>query len=149
MISENHTADDGSTPQHASRSILLVDDEATLRSALRRFFSRRGWTVVEAADGEFARALLLDGEVPGGGFDAIISDMRMPRVSGMELHMLVDAVDASIAQRFIFSSGDAGDTDSAAYLSRTGCPVVSKPFELTNLLALVERVAAGNHSTAA
>ena len=123
------------------RTVLVVDDEATLRSALRRFFTRRGWSVCEAEDGEQARALLLDGTVRGGGFDAVLTDLRMPRLNGMELHAMVAAADASIARRFIFSSGDTGDDEAVHYLAQTQCPVISKPFELGQLLAMVERIA--------
>jgi DNA-binding response OmpR family regulator len=125
----------------AERAVLLVDDEATLRSALRRFFIRRGWRVGEAENGEQARAMLLDEAPRGGGYDAIITDMRMPVLSGMELHALVTGVDATLGRRFIFSSGDTGDADAAAYLAQAGCPVVAKPFELSALLSLVEHVA--------
>ncbi len=126
-----------------TRTLLLVDDEATLRSALRRFFMRRGWRVVEAEDGEHARVMLLDGETLGGGFDAVITDMRMPRLSGIALHDLVCRTDARIGQRFIFSSGDTGDDDAVEFIARTRCPLIPKPFELAALLAVVERVAAG------
>ena len=124
-----------------SRSVLVVDDESTLRSALRRFFTRRGWRVVEAEDGEAARALLLDGETQGGGFDAIITDMRMPRMNGMELYAHVAAAAPAMALRFVFSSGDTGDEEAVAFLERTCCPAISKPFELGHLLSVVERVA--------
>jgi DNA-binding response OmpR family regulator len=122
--------------------LLLVDDEPSLRSALRRYFMRRGWRVVEAEDGERARAMLLDGDTLGGGFDAVITDMRMPRLTGMALHEEVCRIDARIGARFIFSSGDSGDDDALEYLARSGCPVIPKPFELTVLLAVAERVAA-------
>ncbi|MDZ7631424.1 MAG: response regulator [Gemmatimonadaceae bacterium] len=126
-----------------SRSLLLVDDEATLRSALRRFFMRRGWQVCEAEDGEQARTLLLDGDVIGGRFDAVLTDMRMPRLSGIELHALIAEVCPVLASRFVFSSGDTGDEDALAFIARTGCPVIPKPFELGELLSVVERVSAG------
>jgi DNA-binding response OmpR family regulator len=126
----------------ATRSILLVDDEPTLRSALRRFFTRRGWSVTEAEDGERARALLLDGDVLGGGFDAVISDMRMPRLSGIALHDLVAERAPCVANRFILSSGDMGDDETVAFLGRTQRPVLAKPFELAALLSLAENIAA-------
>lgn len=125
-----------------ARAILVVDDEPTLRSALRRFFTRRGWHVYEAEDGEQARALLLDGAVRGGGFDAVLTDLRMPRLNGMQLHALVAATAPDIARRFIFSSGDTGDDEAVAYLEHTLCSVIAKPFELGRLLAMVERIAA-------
>lgn len=125
-------------PVPNGRAVLLVDDEASIRSALRRFFTRRGWQVTEAADGEHARALLLDGEVPGGAFDAIITDMYMPRLCGTALHQLVQARHPSVARRFIFSSGDTGDHEAAAYIADAHCAVLLKPFDLPQLLALVE-----------
>ena len=85
--------------------------------------------------------MLLDTAVLGGGFDAVITDLRMPRLTGMALHELVARVAPDVSRRFIFSSGDTGDEEAAAYLARTHCPVVQKPFELASLLALVERVA--------
>jgi DNA-binding response OmpR family regulator len=146
MISSSHAATSPSTthapaPESVSRCVLLVDDEATLRSALRRYFMRRGWRVCEAEDGEQARALLLDGDVIGGGFDAVITDMRMPRLSGVALHDLVTKQCAALGRRFVFSSGDMGDDDAIAYLNTTRCPMLVKPFELSSLLAAVERVA--------
>jgi len=150
MTSSNQSLD-GSTPAPPAppaqppappRTILVVDDESTLRSALRRFFMRRGWRVVEAEDGEYARAMLLDGPAIGGGFDAVLSDIRMPRLSGVELHALVADVDASVARRFIFSSGDTGDDEAVAFLERTHCPVIAKPFELGLLLSMAEQAAA-------
>lgn len=146
MISPNPRLP-GSSPSAATmhdastRSVLLVDDESTLRSALRRFFNRRGWHVCEAEDGEQARAMLLDTAVIGGGFDVVITDLRMPRLSGMALHELITRVAPGVSRRFIFSSGDTSDDEAAAYLARAHCPVVQKPFELASLLALVERTA--------
>lgn len=146
MISSNEPVQHIAAPCPASsgsvtRALLLVDDEATLRSALRRFFVRRGWQVCEAEDGECARAILLGGDSEVRHFDAVLSDIRMPRLSGMELYTLVARADPAIARRFIFSSGDTGDEESIDFLARTGCPVISKPFDLAALLSLVERVA--------
>jgi len=125
-----------------ARCVLLVDDEATIRSALRRFFMRRGWQVGEATDGENAREQLLEGTILGGGFHAVISDMRMPRLTGMALHEAVARADTALADRFIFASGDTGDEEAVEFLARTHCPVISKPFDLSLLLSMTERIAA-------
>jgi CheY-like chemotaxis protein len=132
------------SPDPTTRTLLLVDDEPTVRSALRRFFQRRGWSVVEAADGECARILLLDGDVIGGGYDVILTDMRMPRLSGMALYDVVIAVDPAMHDRFIFSSGDVHDEEAAYFLARSQCRVAQKPFDLPVLLALADSVAAPN-----
>lgn len=123
------------------RSLLLVEDEATLRSALARFFVRRGWQVTEAEDGEVARGLLLDGD-GASQFDVVLTDMRMPRMCGMELHRIVAAANESLATRFVFSTGDTGDQQAVEFIARAHCPIIQKPFDLSTLLAMVERVAA-------
>jgi CheY-like chemotaxis protein len=148
MISLNDdAAGDPALRQTRVRSILLVDDEPTLRSALRRFFTRRGWEVSEAEDGLCARTLLLEREKSGNGFDAVLTDMRMPNLSGIALHDEIAAFDDTIAQRFIFSSGDMGDDEIQAFIARTQRPVIAKPFELSALLTLAESVAAAGDRT--
>jgi len=140
-VMHSSTAPASSSPM-TSRFVLVVDDESTIRSALRRFFMRRGWLVGEAVDGEHARQLLLEGETLGGGFHAVISDMRMPRLTGMALHDAVARIDGSIADRFIFSSGDTGDEEAVEFLTRTQCAVIPKPFDLPLLLSMTEHIAA-------
>ena len=63
------------------REILIVDDNADLRRVMSRTLQQAGYGVTEAADGRAAQALLEKGEE----FDAIISDIRMPGLSGLDL----------------------------------------------------------------
>ena len=68
---------------------LLVDDEPVIRQALRRFFVRIGWEVDEAENGTEALRQLLGDDATAlkpREYTVIISDLRMPGVSGMELH---------------------------------------------------------------
>lgn len=60
--------------------ILLVDDVDALRRGLARLFRRNGWEVSEAGDGVEALESLR-----AGSFDVLLTDMRMPRMDGMEL----------------------------------------------------------------
>lgn len=62
-------------------SLLLVEDEATLRGLVAQFLRREGFQVAEAEDGLVA--LLLFEEV--GPFDAVITDLMMPGMDGLEL----------------------------------------------------------------
>ena len=121
---------------HAPRRILVVDDEPVIRTALSRFFRRRGWHVDEAADGEVARECLLGGSDPVP-YDAVISDMRMPRLSGARLHDELQRERPQLLERCSFSTGDGGSPDAAAFIERTRCPVIAKPFELAALEVLV------------
>ena len=61
------------------RTLLLVDDEENILSALRRLFRRAGYRLLTARDGAEALALLANHQV-----DVIISDQRMPGMTGVE-----------------------------------------------------------------
>ena len=122
------------------RSVLVIDDEATIRAALCRFFTRRGWRVEEAEDGSAALALI--GRT-GGGYDLVVSDLRMPGFSGVDLHDHLAANDPGLLRRVIFSTGDVASHDAASFVQRTRCPVLKKPFELRTLDEIVERLLEG------
>jgi len=117
--------------------VLIIDDEASIRAALRRFFTRRGWQVDEAEDGAAGLSMMLDS---GSEFAAIISDLRMPGCSGMELHDHVAAVAPELLDRIIFSTGDVASRDAADFVKRTQCIVMQKPFELRALEQVVNRM---------
>ena len=118
----------------ANARVLIIDDEASIRAALRRFFLRRGWAVDEAADGTEGLATLLEGK---SDYTAVISDLRMPGCSGVELHDHVAAVAPELLDRIIFSTGDVASKDAADFMQRTRCTVLQKPFELRALEALI------------
>lgn len=133
-------ADDAQTT--ASRRALLVDDEPVIRFALRRFFQRQGWQVDEAGDGEAALARILDAAPDAPAYDVIISDLRMPGLSGIELHARLERERPAVLRRLILSTGDSVSPETAAFLRHSACPVLNKPFELAELRALVAQVCA-------
>ncbi len=71
------------TPAHArSASVLLVEDEPLLRKLARSVLVEAGYRVMTAADGEEA---LVAAREAGDAFDALVTDVVMPRMSGTEL----------------------------------------------------------------
>ncbi len=125
----------------AARRALIIDDEPVIRVALRRFFQRQGWTVDEAEDGRDALAMLLhDDDAATSPYDVVISDLRMPGLSGMELFERLAALRPALLARLIFSTGDAVSPDAASFLERSGRPVLSKPFEFAELRAFVSQL---------
>ena len=64
--------------------VLVVDDERSIRLALGRFMRRHGWEVDEAEDGAAALGML--DAAPLEGYDLVITDLRMPVLSGFEVH---------------------------------------------------------------
>ncbi len=68
-------------PSQRSQRVLLVDDSLSVRKIVSTMLGRLGATVTTASDGQEALDLILTGHT----FDAVITDLEMPRLSGFEL----------------------------------------------------------------
>jgi PAS domain S-box-containing protein len=128
-----------SLPATAGQSprVLIIDDEPSIRAALRRFFTRRGWLVDEAEDGSEGLVSLL---ATRSNYAVVISDLKMPGCSGVELHDHIAGVAPELLDRIVFSTGDVASREAAAFVQRTRCTVVQKPFELRALESIVTRM---------
>ena len=118
--------------------VLLVEDDHALRALLAAALRRRGYAVTELGDGTSAVAYLMpwiSGQRTSPPPDAIVSDIRMPGSSGLEL--LPTVRDAGLRMPVILVTAfGAADTHAAA--QRLGATLVlDKPFEID---ALCERV---------
>jgi DNA-binding response OmpR family regulator len=125
-------------------TVLLVDDEDAVRAALKRFFARRGWNVVEARDGESAQRLL--DPAANHTFDLVICDLSMPRLSGSQLYQWLSRHRPDAVSRLVFSSGDVISRDSSEFLTESGRPILPKPFELAELTRIVDDVYRSAHA---
>ncbi len=125
--------------QSPTRRALVIDDEEAVRGVLRRWLARRGWSVTEAANGAEARAQLERTDVADAGtsFDLVICDLRMPTLSGQELHAWVTEHRPALLDHLVFASGDVREAQVADFLQRCGCPVLEKPFEFQALEAII------------
>jgi DNA-binding NtrC family response regulator len=63
-----------------TRRVLVVDDDAVVRASVHKVLGRAGLETTEAASGVEALSLLA-----AGGFDLVISDIRMPNMDGVQL----------------------------------------------------------------
>jgi PAS domain S-box-containing protein len=129
----------------ATRRALIVDDEAPVRSPLKRFLERRGWQVVEAEDGEQGLQILRRSGLKD--FDLILSDLKMPGMSGIELHNQLQLERPELVSRIVFITGDVVSTDVAEFLKQNARPVLEKPFELTELDQVLARLSAAPRET--
>ena len=130
------------TPEPASPAatgrlaVLVVDDEVALREALLRFLQRRDIHVEGVADGREAIRLLEQ-----RAFDVIISDVRMPGMSGREFLERLRRDRPDLVARLVFSTGDAFTPETATLLKESGVPTVAKPFDFAVLERVVREVA--------
>jgi two-component system, cell cycle sensor histidine kinase and response regulator CckA len=116
----------------AGASILVVEDEAKLASAVVDALRDAGYIVQHAADGEEG----LD-KVKTDAFDLVICDLKMPRMDGMSFYRLLSAAAPGLAKRVIFVTGDVAGTDAESFLEESGCRWLAKPFRLGDLLRAV------------
>jgi len=109
--------------------ILIVDDEAVIRSALRRLLEREGYATAEAGRLDEARALCAQ-----SSFDLVICDLRLPDGDGMEL--LPDCADTPVLIMTSFAS-----VRSAVDAMRQGAAdYIAKPFDHDEMLVIVARL---------
>jgi DNA-binding NtrC family response regulator len=123
------------------RRALVVDDEPTIRSALVRYLRRRGWQADEAEDGQSALRKL--GDAAPGGYEVVISDLRMPLYSGVQLHDWLAEHRPDLFAALIITTGDLTSPALREFVARTPRPLIEKPFELSVLAQLIEAVLRG------
>jgi signal transduction histidine kinase/CheY-like chemotaxis protein len=112
--------------------VLLVDDEVGIRTLLRWELGAEGLDIVEAADGAAALDAIED-----QSFDVIISDVRMPGLSGLDV--LRGARQRSPETEVIIATGFA-DIDSAVECVRNGAfDLLHKPYDTRQLVSSVAR----------
>jgi signal transduction histidine kinase len=112
--------------------VLVVDDEVTIGRVLARSLGRYH-DVVTLTSGKEALARIASGE----RFDAIISDLMMPEVTGMEIYEMLSRIAPDQAKRIIFITGGAFTDQARAFLGAVPNPRIEKPFEVANILAMI------------
>jgi PAS domain S-box-containing protein len=108
--------------------ILVVDDEETIRSLVRTILSKSGHTVDTTGD---AREALT--KLENNTYDAVLMDIRMPGMSGMELYAKVIEQHPEMKNRFIFITGDTSDAQTRVFLESNNLPFITKPFDKETL----------------
>jgi putative two-component system response regulator len=111
---------------------LVVDDEATIRTALMRFLRNRGFTVEGAGNGQDA----LD-EIAKGGYSLMLCDVRMPGMTGVQVVPQAIERDPDLAIVMLTAVNDAGTAREV--LSQGATDYLIKPVELTDLDNAVQR----------
>jgi two-component system NtrC family sensor kinase len=110
-------------------SILLVEDEHALATAIAEALTEVGLKVDHAGDGQQALA-----HVRQNSYDAVVCDLNVPRVDGMIFYRAIAAATPTLARRVIFVTGDVAGADVERFLEESGCRWLAKPFRLADLM---------------
>jgi two-component system cell cycle sensor histidine kinase/response regulator CckA len=104
-------------------TIMVVDDEPEIRSLARDILEPRGYTVIEAGDGE--AALILAGH-HAGPIHLVLSDVVMPHLSGPAMAERLKAVRPDT--KVVFMSGYTTEVMGEFGVVLSGAPFIAKPF---------------------
>ena len=118
---------------YAVPRLLLVDDEATILTALAKFLRSRSFDVQTATSGEEALAKLKE----SGPFKLMLCDVRMPGLTGVEVVSKALSVDPDLAIVMLTGVNDAPTATEA--LARGAFDYLLKPVELADLHQAIER----------
>ena len=119
------------------KAVLVVDDDKQLASALQWILADENYLVDVAFDGE--EALL---KVRVHEYDAVICDVMMPRLRGDEFYVQAKKLRPNLADRFIFITGFAADSDIREFLSARRLKHLIKPFPINELISCVKELLA-------
>jgi len=122
--------------EETKKSILIVEDSFTSRTLLKNILDASGYIVTTAIDGEdgYQQAKL-------GDFDAVISDVEMPKMNGFELTRKIRDTE-SLAQKpvILVTSLDSREDREKGIDAGADAYIVKSSFDQSNLLEVLERL---------
>jgi PAS domain S-box-containing protein len=117
--------------------VLVIDDEPEVAEVLVDMLSVDGHQADVAPNGRVALERL-----GHGGYDLVMSDLRMPEFDGSALYRRLQEADDPILRRFIFVTGDTLGPEAQDFLERTGVPTLAKPFVFGEVRKIIQQVLA-------
>jgi CheY-like chemotaxis protein len=127
-------------PARGSETILVVEDEESVRRLIHSILRKAGYTVLQARDGQEALSFCQDYTDP---IHLLFSDVVMPQMSGPELATRVSSLRPDL--KMLFTSGY---TDNAVVLHgvlEANTPFLQKPFTPAGLTSKVREVLQGKY----
>ena len=127
--------------------VLLAEDDSEMRALLAMALVKSGYDVVECSDGigmlTHLAAFLLPDEFAGEPVNLIISDIRMPGVTGMEV-LEGKPQNRDFPPMILITA--FGDAETHALANQYGAAAIfDKPFDVDLLMEKVKEVLSGTH----
>ena len=116
-------------------TILVVDDEESVRTVARLILEKAGYRVIAASDGVEAEEIFVES---GGGISLVLLDMTMPHRDGAETYTQLRRADPDV--RVVLTSGYSESDATARFSGKGLAGFIQKPYTPGELVALVRRV---------
>lgn len=122
------------SPSSAGKTLLVVDDEPGITSALAYLLRRDGHKVDTAAHGRQALERLQHQD-----YDLILCDLRMPELDGPGFYREMTQSHPHLRRRIIFLTGDTLSPEAQEFLARVGVSRLSKPFRAAEVRQAIQQ----------
>jgi two-component system cell cycle sensor histidine kinase/response regulator CckA len=125
------------SPRPSHGTVLIAEDESSVREPVRRVLERFGYRVIDVPNGGAALAVAESGEA----IDLLLTDLVMPGMSGSELARQVQELRPSV--RVLFMSGYSSEAVATHGMLTPGSAFLQKPFSVTELVERVRETLGG------
>jgi PAS domain S-box-containing protein len=115
--------------------ILILDDERSIAELLGEMVNILGHSSVLCNSPLDALNILANRD-----FGIILSDFRMPGMNGQQFYEAICKIRPDLSDRVVFLTGDVVNPETQAFLKKVGNPHISKPFQLSNVETVLERI---------
>ncbi|MDH7489276.1 MAG: ATP-binding protein [Anaerolineae bacterium] len=122
-------------PELPPGNVLVLDDEEGTLRLLKELLSQHDQKVDTLANGADARE-----RIAGANYDVILCDVRMPGFGGDALYEYLKEHRPELVKRLVFITGDTASVQTRAFLRKAGRPVVEKPFDVAELLRVIQNI---------
>jgi len=131
MKENNHTLEEF----HGTGTILLVDDEETIRSLGKEILSAFGFTVLTAEDGREALEIF---QKAHNQIDLVLLDLMMPHMDGADCFRELKRIKPDI--KVIMSSGYNEQEISQRFVGKGLAGFLQKPYQMQQLINMIRKV---------
>ena len=138
---ESAEAGEESAPASPARRFLVIDDEIEILNLVSVVLAKMGAVVVILQDPTRLGSIL--NSTSNGAFDAVLCDLKMPGQDGLAVLRTLRQRQPELARKFLLMTGNLADADKAQ-IELEGVRILSKPFTLVSLRAMVGEIVSSN-----
>jgi CheY-like chemotaxis protein len=115
------------------KKALVIEDEPVISSICKRTLTAEGFDVDIAVNGLVAKELIQDKT-----YDLFLSDIRTPKMNGIEFYRYLEQTQPELARRIIFTTGDVLSNNIEQFLKEVKSPYLAKPFDPDQLRKVIK-----------